>query len=222
MAANVLIPTTESALNGRIGTVIESCKKNGKAWGIAANAVSKLDGLYKEFKKQFELCQNPDTRTTTAVKSKNRAKTDLVAEFRAFYQKELKFKTDVVGVAEWERLGLPVSASKAKRKTAVPTGTAVLKITPTGRHSLEIRYTERSSGKLRTKGDKFLMLRHAILDAAPENESVLGTVRLETERVIKRDFDMQHAGRMAWFSACYVNAHGQMGPWSTPVGAVIG
>jgi hypothetical protein len=219
---DTLIPMGDSALYMRVCKALEACKQNQETWGIDDVKLKELDTACLEFGKSLEICASPAARTPLAVSRKNMVKKSLVSQFQAFYKLYLKPKYKEIGDTGWLSMGLPSLAAKPRQKPPVPTGVTDLILSPCGRHSLEISYRDRLTGKRRPHaGIKFVMLRHAVLDEAPESEIDLGHVRLETGKTFKREFDKTHKGKMAYFSACYVNTQGEMGPWSAPVGALV-
>jgi hypothetical protein len=217
-----LIPTSESALKDRVCKVVDTCKRHREAWDIEALALENLEGLYDDFVAGYERCQRLDTRTPVEVIRKNAAKKSLISSYREFYQLYLKPKRKLIGDCDWAAMELPPVAAVRRRKMPAPTGVTDLTIAQSGRHGLHITFRDRFTGKLRPQaGIKFVMLRHAVLDNAPASESELGSIQLETGKSFTREFDTRHKGKMAYFSACYVNTQGEMGPWSAPVGAMI-
>jgi hypothetical protein len=220
---DLIIPPGDAALQTRVCKVVAACKQNGEAWAIDQTIMNELEALFLDFKRKLEICTNPATRTPLAVISKNDVKKSLIARFRDFYHLHLKPKYKEIGDTGWlGEMGLPPLDGRPRQKAPVPTGITDLSLTPCGRHSLEITYRDRLTGKRKPHtGIKFIMLRHAVLDQAPASELDLAHVRLESGKSFRREFDNAHKGKMAYFSACYVNNRGEMGPWSAPVGSLI-
>lgn len=192
-------------------------------YGVTAAEAASYAVTLAEAQSAYAVANDPDTRTSVAVKAKDAALSALAAESRVLV-KVIKARPSVTD-AQRESLG--IAPRKPARKSAVarPTQAPGLTVRGVRGWTALLRVTDREAPSRRSKPDGVsgAVVRYFVGDKPPV--SLAGWEYAGTTSVTATGFEVPgglQPGTRVWFAACWQSPTFEPGPMSAPVCVRVG
>ncbi|MCL2232271.1 MAG: hypothetical protein FWB99_04250 [Treponema sp.] len=190
--------------------VAEKCTGRPPEWThIPAEELNTLNDAYTAWYSAYELTLVPHPQQLTRAKNEQRAISEKV--LRQFVQDFLHYKA--VTNLDRDKMKLPNRSRKRSRQGEV---TECMAVTTPLRNHREVVFKYRVMGSTRRgKPDGYhAIIRWAILDKPPESHNDLHNTVVSTSSPHILTFGEEDRGKIVYYSLCWQNRAGVMGPWS--------
>jgi hypothetical protein len=180
-----------------------------------------LTALNDDFAQKFKLATTPATRTAPAVLEKDQARNALKKAVRQAVKEYLTYN-HLLTDGERNNLGLPIHKATHTR-APVATSYPHFEIdTHLLRHLTIHFYDEgKEKSKARPAGQLGAEIVWAIRDTPPANIADLIHSSLDPHSPFTLEFEGHERGKTVYFCLCWINTHGQKGPWSQIKNAIV-
>jgi hypothetical protein len=189
-------------------------------YGIPTNAFDNIKTLCQNFADAYELAENPVTRTSVAVASKNAAKTAFISALRQFLKGHVTYN-EAVSDGDRRGMGLPIHDS-SHTPVPAPSSYPDFTIDSSVIRCLAVHYHDHESGRrAKPAGVQGAIIRYGIMDAAPRSVEELPHQALDTRSPYAIQFDDRERGMRVYFCLAWQNNKGIQGPWSEIQNAIV-
>jgi hypothetical protein len=220
MSKTDYLPSNVLKLQSLVHVVREHAVANQTRWDISASAIAALDAPIKNFDDALAVSENPETRTSAAIRKRDEARDALEYVLRPFIQGRIYNNRNVTD-DDILAMGLPVHDRK-------PTQHPDREDTPEFFFSskapavLDIGFRAKNT-KARGKpkdahGVEFRML---ISDTPPKDWSELTRSEFATRSPLRVTFTGDERGKRIYIAARWENNRGGKGPWSEILDTII-
>jgi hypothetical protein len=203
--------------------VYAAVKKNATLWLIPPQLIAELDAPRTRWNAAIAAYHNPVTRTPGITQEKNDAKVAYKSMLRTFIQGQL-MRNNRVSDSDRRSLELPVY----DRKPTKP-------LRPESRPEMDVRFPQIMWHTLHVRDSEskgkgkppyvigFELWRHisSIGDRSIVSFDDMQSVGLITRSPHTLKYDSANRGQMVWYASRWVNTHGELGPWSEIVSALV-
>ncbi|MDR2359209.1 MAG: hypothetical protein LBD87_05360 [Prevotellaceae bacterium] len=220
MAKNDYLPSNVLAFQNLVHIIYAYATANCARWNVPIAAVAALDPLIAAFDAAVAVSENPDTRTSAAIKKRDEARAALEAVLRPFIQGHLEHNPSVTG-DDLIAMGLPVH-DKKPTPSPDPTGEPELTFSLPAPAVMEFHFRNKDeTGHAKGKGIHGLEFRWVIADAAPVDWSELTHSEFATHTPLRLSFTGYDRGKTIYFAGRWENNAGSKGPWTEIQNAII-
>jgi hypothetical protein len=219
MTAKDYIPRRDADFNIMQNNVYKDASENAAVWLIPQAAIDIIDKLRLRWNSAYAAYCDPAKRTKSITQEKNDARKAYVSALRGFIQGQImhNFKID-----DGDRLGMGLPVYDRTPTPAAPPATRPeidIDFSQISRHVLHVRDSQtRSAGKPpHTIG--FEVRRHLGKNQPDYAEMLVVDLAIRSPYMLVYTTDVRT--QMAWYAVRWVNTHGEKGPWSEIISAVI-
>lgn len=182
-------------------------------YGLVAGDATAIHTVVDAFTDALDVITNPATRTTPAIADKDVKKAAMLIVVRQYAQ---QVRNDVA-VSDELKLGLGINIPDPSRTPVpVPVTQPLLNVIAATPGVLTVRFADALSPDSRSKPDGAagLQLFTAVGTTATEDPETAQFSGVFTAQPIALPFDAADAGKIASLFARWMNAKGEVGPWS--------
>jgi hypothetical protein len=193
---------------------------NPGLYGLAAPDAVAIAAICATWSAALLLVNNPATKTSVTVASKDAAKAAALALCRTYAQLIRRN----VGVANLDKIALGLTiVDPTPTPVPAPVSAPLLEITGATPLELTLRFHDQNTPLTRAKpaGAKFLAIHAATSATVISDPAVLPLHTLATRQPIALDFDASDAGKTVYIAARYVTGRGLLGPWSAIISYTV-
>jgi hypothetical protein len=189
-------------------------------WEIPEKSVTELKPYLDTLEAAVEISENPDTRTTVAIRKRNEKRAVLDKKLRRFIQGRLMYN-NLVTCDDLIAMSLPVHDKKPKPHS-VPHSRPGVEVKATNNRQHTISAVNQQTGK-RTKPADVYGIRYywEIRNTPPANADDLSKSVFSRKTKYVVNYNEEDRGKTAYYSACYENSKGEIGPYSDIVRVII-
>jgi hypothetical protein len=189
-------------------------------WEIPGSAITRLDPLIAAFDAAVAVSENPQTRTTIAVRKRNEARAALERVLRPFIQGYLEHNL-LVTDDDLLLMGLPIHDRKPT-PVEPPKEEPELDVQPASAGVLEIRFGGKNErGHAKPSGVHGMELRWVMAETPPVDWAELTHSEFATRSPIQLSFEGHDRGKWIHLAGRWENSRGVKGPWTEIRGAIV-
>jgi hypothetical protein len=214
------LPSNVLEFQNEVHNIRTQAGANRDRWEISQEALNRLDPPIAAFDAAVVVSENPETRTTAAVRKRNEAREALEEVIRPFIQGHLEHNLLVTG-DDLVAMGLPVH-DRTPTPPEPPKDDPNLVVKPASAGVLEVGFggkNERGHGK--PPGVHGLELRWLMSDTTPVDWSELTQSEFATRSPLRLSFEGHDRGKWIHLAGRWENSRGAKGPWTEIVSAII-
>ena len=215
------IPHNDAEFNLWQTNLIEIVNANLNNWGIPADDFAALVAKQTIWNTAFAKASNKQNRTSADVQEKTDARDAYEKDQRSFIAQWLANNTKVSN-SDRERMGLTVK-SGTRTPVPAPVTLPVGNIDFSTRLQHTISYYDQSTPRSKAKpaGVHGCEIWMKIDGASPVDASELSYVATDTSSPYTVNFEGKYAGKIVYYWLRWVNTHGERGPWSSTISAMV-
>jgi hypothetical protein len=214
------LPANVLAYQQKVHNIRAQVTVHQNEWDISAAAVAPLDPLIANFDAAIVVSENPETRTSAAIRRRNETWDALDPVFRTFIQGRLinnAFVPDDALVA----MGLPVHDHKPSPKP-VPKDTPIVNLSTPAPGIVEAGFSGKNErGHAKPDGVHGMEVRWILAETPPVDWSELTHSEFATRSPLRMTFEGHDRGKWIYMAARWENTRGEKGPWTDIISAVI-
>jgi hypothetical protein len=215
------IPKGDLEFKGWAGLFIKALGARLDQLHFPPEVYATLTALNDDFAQKLVLATEPGTRTSPAVLVKNEARNVLKKAVRQAVKEYLTYN-HLLTNSERENLGLPIHKATHTR-APVATSYPHFEIDTGLLCHLTIHFydSEQKRSKAKLAGQLGAEIRWVISEAPPVSMADFIHSSLDPHSPFTLEFDGHERGKTVYFCLCWINTHGQKGPWSQIKNAII-
>jgi hypothetical protein len=220
MSKSDYLPSNVLKLQSLTHIVHAHAVANQVRWDISASAIAALEGPIKRFDDTLAISENPETRTSAAIRKREEARKALEAELRPFIQGRIYNNRNVTD-DDILALGLPLHDRKATQhpdREDTPEFFFSTKAPATLDIGFRAKNTKSQGKPKDVHGVEFRMV---LADKAPKDWSELTRSEFTTRSPLKLTFTGEERGKHLYIAARWENNRGGKGPWSEILDTII-
>jgi hypothetical protein len=200
--------------------LIRNLGKSLERFGFPKKQYELLAKLLEVFTRKMERATSPGTRTSVAIRIKNRARQALKKAIRQAV-KEYLAHNHLLSESDRVELGLPVYDKKPTPAPSISSHPMVsVDIHQSQRHTLKVRDSETRSKSKPAHAAGFEIWRK-IGAPAPKTDSEWQLVELALHSPHTLDYHLEERGQWVYYRFRWVNTRGEKGTWSSDRSAII-
>ena len=215
------VPKADADFDNWQSRLISDVKKNAKTWLISEEDLTPIYGLQLRWTDIFAITSNKQNRTSADVQLKKEVREDLEKAIRQMVRQWLANNSRVTD-ADRIRMGLTV-------KTGTRTPAAVPASSPMGiidfsvrlQHSIEFFDEASAHSNAKPIGVHGCEIFVKVDGEAPKSVDEMTYLGTCTASPFVAKCDGTKSGKTAYYWLRWINTHGEPGPWSTTVSAMI-
>jgi hypothetical protein len=211
MSHNGRFPSKDANLNGYFLSAQPFLIANTIRFFISTSNIDALNTNFGQWRINYPLSTNPDTRTTTITTNKNIDKKNMLKTLRAIFADipQSALTTEDRNTLRLQQRKTTYSAADAPATSPKP------KIDTSNRLQHSISFTDEAAGNSAAKpADAHGCEIYMKIGSPAATISELQYVATCTKPPFINHFDLADAGKPAYYRLRWVNAHGKPGPWS--------
>jgi hypothetical protein len=220
MSRKDYLPSNALEFLNKVHNIRAQVVTNQARWDISTAAIIRLDPPIAAFEAAVAVSENPETRTTAAVRKRDETRATLEQELRPFIQGHLEHNrlvTDddllAMGLPVHDRKPTPPEPPKTEPNIAVrPASAGVLEVDFSGKNE---------KGHAKPKGVHGLELRWLKAETPPIDWAELINSDFATRSPLKLSFEGHDRGKWIHIAARWENSRGEKGPWTEIISAII-
>jgi hypothetical protein len=215
------VPQNDAKMNLWQKNLIEIVESKVTEWGILADDFSFVKAKQIVWEAAFGKASNKQNRTAADVLAKDEAYDEYVAVIRPFVAQWLA-NNSKVNDSDRARMGLTVKTG-TRTPTPAPTTSPIGTIDFSVRQQHTIHYYDEASAHSNAKpvGVHGCEVYTKVDGDAPKDASELTYVGTCTAAPYTVKFDGAKTGKMVYYWLRWVNTHGECGPWSSTLSAMV-
>jgi hypothetical protein len=200
--------------------VYNAALANATKWLIPQEVLAALAAPRQRWISAYATYCNPATHTPAATREKNDAKKEYAATLRTFIQGQIMHNTRVSD-AERLAMGLPVYDHTPTQAQPPKTRTIMeIVFSQILKHSVHVRDSESKGAGKPEHVIGFELWRRIGGEAEPKFEE-MQLVELATRSPHTLEYTSADRGQLVWYASRWVNTHGEKGPWSEIISAIV-
>ena len=221
MSNSDFIPGSDGEFNLWQDGFVKNTELNLLPWGIPEDSLAKVKLLQTNWVSAFSKASNKQNRTAADVTAKDDARYNYEKAIRPFVAQWLS-NNDKVTDSDRTRMGLTVKTG-TRTPTPAPTTSPVGTIDFSVRQQHSIRYYDEASAHSNAKpvGVHGCEIYMKVDGDVPKDASELTYVGTCTASPYTVKFDGSKAGKTVYYWLRWVNTHGESGPWSITLSAMV-
>ena len=215
------IEESDAQFNIQQGVIMQECKTNATAWGIAAADLTTLTTKQAAWTAAYTPASNANARSQDEVVAKDDARKTYEETLRKFIGQWITNNPKVPN-SEREKMGLTVK-SETRTSVGVPKTYPVASVDFSTRlqHKVAFRDSATPTSKAKPEGVHGCEVWAKIGGAAPKLEKELQYLGICTATPFLKTFEGDLAAQTVYYWLRWANTKGETGPWSTPVSAMV-
>ncbi|MDR0982876.1 MAG: hypothetical protein LBM07_06520 [Culturomica sp.] len=205
------IPGADAQFNIWQGVWFNSIEKNAETWGIPSDVVLTTSELKSKWETTYSVVENPVTKTSITVQSKNVARKEYEKQVRMVVKYYIAYN---LKVSDEDKMAMGLPLHKTTR-TPVPVPDTVPDVTEIDRNKIRcLTISFRDSGsdhRAKPAGVQGAVVKWIVSDTPPTSIKVFTNSLLDTKSPITLDFEEEQRGKVVYFALAWQNTKGEMG-----------
>jgi hypothetical protein len=220
MSGKHYLPANIWAFLQFVKNLIRYALQNYARWEIPQQSITELQPYVEALEAAAAVSENPETRTSVAIKKRNEARAAIDKELRLFVQGRLMHNKLVSG-DDLTAMALPVHDRKPTPHPA-PHNRPTVEVQATNNRQHTVHALNQLTGK-KTKPDDAYGVRYCweTRDTPPTNADDLRRSAFSRRTTHVVNYNEADRGKTAYYAACYENSKGEAGPFSDIVSVII-
>jgi hypothetical protein len=221
MSNSDFIPGSDAEFDIWQECLVDNAEQNKTTWGISVDGLTKVKTLQTCWVSAFSKASNKQNRTAADVTAKDDARYEYEKAIRPFVAQWLS-NNDKVTDSDRTRMGLTVRTG-TRTPTPAPTTSPVGTIDFSVRQQHTIRYYDEASAHSNAKpaGVHGCEIYMKVDGDPPKYASELSYMGTCTASPYTVKFDGTKSGKTVYYWLRWVNTHGECGPWSITLSAMV-
>jgi hypothetical protein len=215
------IPKTDAEFHLWQANFISYASGKSREWNIPDDVFPGLENLQTTWDRAFSIAENPETRTTAAVTTKNNTKKLFKLQLRTDIKAYITYNPAVTD-ADRDNMKLPIHkttrtpAPVAKNAPDFELDSSVLR-----RLTIHFFASSEKKSKAKPEGQHGVEIRWVISDTPVVNIENLLHSSFNTRSPFTLEFKGEDRGKTVYFALCWENTRGEKGPYSGIVSTII-
>ncbi|MDR0982908.1 MAG: hypothetical protein LBM07_06710 [Culturomica sp.] len=215
------IPRPDAQFNIWQGVWFNSIEKNAETWGIPSDVVLTTSELKTKWETTYSVVENPVTKTSITVQSKNVARKEYEKQVRMVVKYYISYN---LKVSDEDKMAMGLPLHKTTR-TSVPVPDTVPDVTEIDRNKIRcLTISFRDSGsdhRAKPAGVQGAVVKWIVSDTPPSGIDVFTHSALDTKSPITLEFTEQERSKLVYFALAWQNTKGEMGQFGEIQSSVV-
>jgi hypothetical protein len=220
MSRTDYLPSNPLELLNKVQSIQTQVINNQVRWDISQNAIVSLDQPISDFAAAVAVSENPETRTSSSIHTRDEKGVVLVHVVRPFIQGHI-YNNPNVTEGDLIKLGLPIH-DRTPTPSPDPDVEPELEVNPASAGVLEAKFGGKNErGHAKPKGMHGTEIRWLLSETPPVNWSELTHSEFATRSPLRFTFEGVDRGKKIYFAARWENNRGAKGPWTEIISAIV-